>query len=387
MYNKFLINKTLKLLEHIEYGSLKLELADGKVYNFLGKNKGLDAHIALKTDSVIKTMLFDGDIGFAKTYKDGLWQSDNVAIFLHWALSNESVLKQFIFGNKLSQFVSKLAYLFRLNTVAQAKDNIHAHYDLGNEFYSLWLDKSMSYSAAIFNDLEQDLEQAQANKYNRILDIIGKNDKILEIGCGWGGFMQQASQSHLAVDGLTISQAQFDYAKRRLDGIDEAQIFLRDYRLHEGQYKSIVSIEMFEAVGERYWQQYFDKLKASLAAKGRAVIQTITIANEHFQAYRDSADAMRSYIFPGGMLPSKERFNQVSSAAKLQVIDCFSFGQDYAKTLERWLVNFNAKQSEVLQLGFDEAFCRLWQFYLSYCIAGFRSKRIDVMQAALEHQQ
>ena len=216
--------------------------------------------------------------------------------------------------------------------------------------------------------------------------MLAQDKKILEIGCGWGGFMQQASQNALAVDGLTISQAQFDYAKSRLSNFSDAKPFLCDYRLHQGLYHSIVSIEMFEAVGEGYWQQYFDKIKQSLAAQGRAVIQTITIADQYFDSYRNGADAIRSYIFPGGMLPSTDRFCQLAAKFNLKPCDIFHFGQDYAKTLETWLANFKAQKANILALGFDESFCRLWQFYLAYCIAGFRCERINVMQIMLKHQ-
>ena len=276
-----------------------------------------------------------------------------------------------------------LSYLLRLNSVKGSKKNIHAHYDLGNDFYKLWLDPSMTYSSGIFKNSNDTLEQSQYNKYDRILDCLGEDKgSLLEVGCGWGGFAERAqTRGDFDVRGVTLSEEQHDYARDRLGA--KADIVLEDYRHQNGTFDNIVSIEMFEAVGERYWPTYFNKIGSLLSKNGKAVIQTITMNDKDFPRYRQGGDFIRSYIFPGGMLPSPSRFEREVQKAGMQTGNTFYFGQDYARTLESWLHVFDQKKDEVIALGFDEGFIRLWRFYLAACIAGFRTGRTDVMQVEL----
>ena len=242
----------------------------------------------------------------------------------------------------------------------------------------------MTYSSAIFADDQEDLTKAQHRKYDRIIDRLANSGRVLEIGCGWGGFAERALEKRdYAIKGLTISDEQHAFATQRLDG--KAQIALEDYRAQSGRYDHIVSIEMFEAVGEHYWPLYFRKLKSLLSGDGNALIQTITIGEDYFERYRQGADAIRTFIFPGGMLPSPKRFEEESVKAGFKLVDAFAFGQDYARTLEIWLQRFEERLAEVRALGFDEKFIRMWRFYLTSCIASFRIGRTNVMQMELQH--
>jgi cyclopropane-fatty-acyl-phospholipid synthase len=277
----------------------------------------------------------------------------------------------------------------RNNSKSGSRKNIHAHYDLGNPFYSLWLDPSMTYSSAWFSgDLQLPLAQAQSNKYRRILSAIDATPekRILEIGCGWGGFIEEAAQAGCHVTGLTLSREQKKFAEERLaqQGL-VSEIRFQDYRDCKEQFDGIASIEMFEAVGENHWEQYFKTIASSLKPGGKACIQTIVIAEELFERYRSSTDFIQQYVFPGGMLPSKSVFKEYAARAGLRVDDEFAFGADYAKTLCIWYESFNRQLDQVSQLGFDEAFIRLWNFYLMYCAAGFSERNIDVVQFTLTH--
>jgi len=378
-------DKFFRTLDNLEYGQLELTTPDGKVRNFAGQKPGPSSRIVLNDWSVLGNLALKGDTGFAEAYKSGNWDTDNLKNLLILALKNDTVISPYLFGSKLMQVVSKLSYYLRLNTISGSRRNIHAHYDLGNRFYELWLDPGMTYSAAIFKDKQESLDTAQLNKYDRIIDRLShRSGRLLEIGCGWGAFAERALQrGDYAVQGLTISTEQHTYAQQRLGG--QADIRLEDYRLQQGKFQNIVSIEMFEAVGERYWRTYFSKLKDLLHHDGRAVIQTITIDEKHFDKYRKSGDVIRDYIFPGGMLPSPSRFCDEARAADFKVNDVYKFGEDYALTLEHWLARFEKAQDEVLALGFDHEFIRLWKFYLAACIAGFRTGRTDVMQVELQH--
>jgi cyclopropane-fatty-acyl-phospholipid synthase len=281
--------------------------------------------------------------------------------------------------------MAMLSYLLKLNSLKGSKKNIHAHYDLGNEFYKLWLDPTMTYSAAIYKDQNETLEQAQHNKYDRIVDCLDqKSGSLLEVGCGWGGFAERAQdKGDFGIKGITLSEEQHDYARDRLG--QKADIVLEDYRHQNGKFDNLVSIEMFEAVGERYWPTYFNKIGDLLSKNGKAVIQTITMNEHDFPRYRRGGDFIRSYIFPGGMLPSPSRFREEAEKVGLKAGNEFYFGQDYATTLEHWLKDFEAKRDEVKALGFDDGFIRLWRFYLAACVAGFRTGRTDVMQVELAH--
>jgi cyclopropane-fatty-acyl-phospholipid synthase len=333
---------------------------------------------------VIGAMLRYGDIALAEAYRDGWWDSPDTTELFLFGLQNQKVLDDYIFGGVLGRVASRITHLFTRNTVHGSKKNIHAHYDLGNDFYALWLDPTMTYSSGIFANEKNSLQEAQHRKYDRIIERINSSGSLLEIGCGWGGFAERAlKKGDYGIKGLTISQAQHEFASRRVGG--DAVIALEDYRHQRGVYDQIVSIEMFEAVGENFWPVYFSKLKSLLAHKGNALVQTITIADECFQDYRKSGDAIRAFVFPGGMLPSPERFRTEAAKAGLWVTEEFAFGQDYALTLRHWLGNFEARIKEVRDMGFDEKFIRMWRFYLTCCIAAFRHGRTDVMQWELRH--
>jgi cyclopropane-fatty-acyl-phospholipid synthase len=384
MYGMKSASSFLKTLDRLECGYVDVTLPDGKNYVFQGRNPGPSSTLVLNEWKVLTNLLVRGDSAFAEDYRRGLWDTGNLQDLLSLALANDNVLRPFLFGSKISQLTARLSYLLRTNTLAGSRRNIHAHYDLGNNFYKLWLDETMSYSAAIF-DGDDTLESAQNRKYDRILSRLnGETGRLLEVGCGWGGFAERAMErGDLEVKGITISEEQHAFAQSRLG--EKADIRLEDYRHQTGLYDHIVSIEMFEAVGERYWPTYFKKIGGLLAKRGKAVIQTITIRDDLFESYRKGGDVIRDYIFPGGMLPSAERFSLAAQKHGLKSEGVYMFGQDYARTLEIWLKNFEEKNDQIRRLGFDEPFMRLWRFYLAACIAGFRTGRTNVMQVELSH--
>ncbi|MFC0180058.1 class I SAM-dependent methyltransferase [Thorsellia kenyensis] len=382
----------LNALSCLNTGTLKLTLPNGKIYEFEGQNNGPHGQIEIHDFSVISHLALKGDIAFAEDYRDGKWDSPDIASLIECAILNYDALSRYISGSWLQRFLSQIYYLFKKNTKKGSRKNIHAHYDLGNEFYKLWLDKTMTYSSALYLNDTEDLSSAQNNKYDRILHrVADAGENVLEIGCGWGGFAERLASStaketsNLRLKGLTISPSQLAFAQHRLKPFEQrVDLVLEDYRDVKGKFDSIVSIEMFEAVGEEYWKTYFDRVKSLLTQKGKAVIQTITIDDPFFEDYRKSGDAIRSFIFPGGMLPSPSRFEQVANDSGLSVTDKFFFGQDYATTLLVWLKNFDEQKEIILSQGFDTPFIRLWRFYLAYCAGAFRAQRINVMQVELK---
>lgn len=384
MIEQNITKQFLKALKHLEFGALNVQTPDGKSYGFAGSKPGAHACLYLHDWRAIRLLAAKGDTGFAEAYRDGWWDSDDLTALFSVGLQNEAILSRYIYGGILGRIAARISYLFTRNTLAGSKKNIHAHYDLGNDFYKLWLDETMTYSAALFESPDQPLSVAQNNKYDRILGRLSNSGRLLEIGCGWGGFSERAMQCNdYQIKGLTISNAQYDYARDRLG--NKAEVAMEDYRIQKGKYDHIVSIEMFEAVGEQYWPTYFGKLRDLLTQKGRAVIQTITIKDEYFESYRRGGDMIRTYIFPGGMLPSATRFVEEAQKAGLRMTDSHAFGNDYATTLQHWLHRFEAKIADVKALGFDASFIRMWRFYLSCCIASFHVGRTDVMQMELQH--
>ena len=369
-------------LSRLEIGRLEFVAPNGEVTVAGGKEPGPDARFQIHDWDVIRRVLARGDIGLGEEYIAGSWETDNVERLVSLFLLNLHHLEDFSDGNLLNRlgFVIHNA-LVRRNSIAGSARNIKAHYDVGNEFYSLWLDKSMTYSSALYQNTDA-LYDAQQNKYDRIL---GKFEKpranVLEIGCGWGGFAERAADADHHVTGLTISPAQHKFATSRLDG--RAEIRLEDYRKSKGTFDQIVSIEMFEAVGEQYWPQYFATVAERLKQGGRAVIQTITIQDELFAGYRTRSDFIRHYVFPGGMLPSLGRFRGEAERAGLKFVEAFSFGKDYARTLREWSARMQEKSTEVMALGHDNQFLRNWQFYLGICAASFNVARTDVVQVEL----
>lgn len=385
MFDTLLEKRFLTSLEHLHYGSAEIITPEGKTYRFKGAQPGAHAHLKIHQWSVVLNLSLRGDIGFAEDYRSGLWESNDLVSLFLCAFQNEAVLNPYIQGGTIGRMAAWLANRLDANTMRGSRRNIASHYDLGNQFYALWLDPSMTYSSALFSNTSENLQAAQLNKYDRILQRLGKESgRILEIGCGWGGFAERAvDMGDHHVRGITLSKEQHAYAQRRIQR--QANFVLEDYRKQEGKFDHIVSIEMFEAVGERYWRTYFSKLASLLKSSGKAVVQTITIDDAMFDRYRKGSDMIRSFIFPGGMLPSPSRFATEAEHAGLKLTDRFTFGQDYALTLRHWLARFDAARSQISALGFDEGFIRLWRFYLATCIAGFETKRIDVMQVEMQH--
>ena len=383
-----IIKLFIKALERCEFGRFHMVFPDGKSQCFFGIKDGPTAHFRLHNLSAIQTIATGGDIALAETYRDGLWDSDDLVALTLYGLKNQAHLAAYINGSRLQRIAQNFQNILRRNSRKGSLRNIPAHYDLGNNFYALWLDEGMTYSSAIFHNENESLYDAQNNKYDRLLSRIGSTSQnILEIGCGWGGFAERAvTMAEHRVRGITLSPAQCEYANQRLTKQRKrANIQLQDYRDQIGRYDSIVSIEMFEAVGERYWPIYFRKVKRLLADHGTLLMQTITIDDTYFNTYRKQGDAIRQLIFPGGLLPSESRLKNVAEHAGLQVTDQFAFGQDYARTLEHWLSRFNAQQNNILAQNKDQKFVRLWRYYLASCIAAFRSGRTNVVQLELRH--
>lgn len=384
MFDRYITKRLFAAFAHIQYGAITITTPDGQTQRFKGPRPGAEAEFMIHDWGVISALICRGDIGLAETYRDSLWNSPNPINLFLFGLENQSALDAYIYGNFFGRIASRMAYLFTRNTLQGSKKNIHAHYDLGNDFYALWLDPSMTYSSALFSHEEENLQDAQMRKYDRLLERLGSSGRLLEIGCGWGGFAERALQKgDYGIKALTISKAQHEFASKRLG--QDALISLEDYRHQEGKYDQIVSIEMFEAVGEKFWSTYFSKLKSLLTDKGTAMVQTITIADAFFERYRTGGDAIRTFIFPGGMLPSPAKFRKESRKAGLYVTDEFSFGQHYASTLTHWLKNFDLKIKEFKSMGFDEKFIRMWRFYLTCCAAVFHHGRTDVIQWELKH--
>ncbi len=381
------------LIKRLDRGSLTFTSPEGHTTLFRGAHEGPHADLRITDWSVASEAIKSAEIGVAESYRDGRMFTSDLTAFLMLCVENEKALEALFYGKPLVALLFRLKHFLRANTKAQARKNISAHYDLSNAFYQLWLDETMTYSSAVFNgNYSQPMADAQTAKYERILALLNPRpgDTMLEIGCGWGGFAEYAARSRLVkVTGITLSNAQLEFAQRRMSDaqLDHlVDLRLIDYRDVQGQFDHIVSIEMFEAVGERYWPTYFKAVHDRLKPNGRAVIQSITIAEEVFPRYRETSDFIREYIFPGGMLAPIPRFVADAAKAGLSAGEPYCFGIDYAETLKWWLQRVNAKVAEVKPLGFDEKFLQLWRFYLCYCEAGFRTGRTDVMQIELTRE-
>ncbi|MCK9985479.1 MAG: cyclopropane-fatty-acyl-phospholipid synthase [Azoarcus sp.] len=380
----------LGLLESLEGGALALELPGGETLR-LGHG-ALRAHWRVRGHETFAAALARGDIGLGETYLAGLWDTDDLTALLTLLAENRARLGRAVYGRLLPLAGYRLWHALRANTRSGARRNIEAHYDLGNEFYALWLDPTMSYSAALFGDAAEPLETAQRRKYRRILERLGAQpgQTILEVGCGWGGFAEVAAKEFgCLVFGITLSPAQLAHARARAERegfSDRATFALCDYRDVLGEYDHVVSIEMIEAVGERFWPTYFATLARRLRRGGRCVVQAITIDEALFPRYRRGTDFIQRYIFPGGMLPTPAIVRRQADAAGLALTGDFAFGRDYARTLQRWHAQFDAQRAEVAAQGFDARFMRLWRFYLAYCEAGFLVGDIDVHHFELAHR-
>ena len=380
----------LRLLERLDGGSLELSLPDGSCRIFAGAGPR-HAAMDIRDWALFDAVLARGDIGLAEAWLDGQWESPDPAALLTLLAENRDALARALYGSAWSLFGARLRHAFNANTRAGSRRNILAHYDLGNDFYRLWLDPGMSYSSALYEgDPQRPLQEAQEAKNRRILSKLQATpgQRVLEIGCGWGGFAELAARDGLAVHGITLSPSQLAYAGERMAraGLDgRARFSLTDYRDLAGRYDHIVSVEMFEAVGERWWPAWFAAVARNLAPGGRAVAQSIVIRDDLFARYRKGTDFIQQMVFPGGMLPSISAFREQAGRAGLEVREAFAFGRDYARTLAEWAKNFEAAWPQIARLGFDERFRRLWRFYLAYCEAGFAAGSTDVVQFELAH--
>jgi cyclopropane-fatty-acyl-phospholipid synthase len=373
-----------ELLEKISGGMLEVRLPDGSSALFGDGEHGVSLHV--HDETMFSMVLARGDIGLAEAYLDGHWDSPDITGLLNLLASNRDALKKAVYGSWRNLLAARVRHWLNSNSRTGSKRNIMAHYDLGNDFYKLWLDPSMSYSAAIYRATDDgSLQSAQHAKYRRILDRLQakKGESVLEIGCGWGGFAEMAVNDGLAVTGLTLSPAQLAWAQKR---VPQADLRLQDYRDTQEKFDHIVSIEMFEAVGEKFWDSYFKTIADALKPGGRAVVQSITIRDDLFSSYRKGTDFIQQYVFPGGMLPSRSAFRAAAEKRGLVVKDEFAFGLDYARTLAEWRLAFEARWPEIAAQGFDENFRRLWRMYLCYCEAGFLAGNVDVVQFELAHR-
>ncbi|WP_415061412.1 class I SAM-dependent methyltransferase [Bdellovibrio sp.] len=372
----------IKLLENSKGATLRVTFPDGSVDSF--GTGGPLISIQVLDWKVFDELVTKGDLGLAEAVIRGDLVVDDISALVQWACSNEDAVNRLLHGTWYGTLLARLRHLMNPNTKQGAKKNIMAHYDLGNSFYGLWLDPSMTYSSGIFVHKEEDLHEAQMKKYDRIIDAldIRPEDHILEIGCGWGGFFSRAVQRtgcRVAAVMNSPSQAQYNRELIARSGFgDYVDLRQLDYREIEGRYDKIVSIEMVEAVGEKYWPDFFGKVSDSLKDKGSALIQSITIQDQYFDHYRRNADFIQRYVFPGGMLLAPKVFADYATKLGLKSEKPFEFGVSYADTLQKWKGNFQAVEGEVREMGFDDKFMRLWNLYLSYCEGAFRAERINV---------
>ncbi len=381
------------LLERMDFGALTLTTPDGITRRFGpgGAVGALDGEVDLtmRDWKLCGDVLTGGDVAFAEAYMEDRWHTSDLAALLTLIALNQRALEVAFYGRWWRQLVFRAKHVLRSNTKRRARRNIVAHYDLGNDFYRLWLDPTMSYSSALFEgDRSRSLSSAQEEKYERILHQLAPKEgaRLLEIGCGWGGFAECAARAGCHVTAVSLSDAQTAYARERVVAAglqSQLEFHIRDYRDMDGKFDGIASIEMFEAVGERYWPAFFRALRDALKPGARACVQTITIANDRFEQYRQTSDFIQQYIFPGGMLASPQAFEDHVDAAGLRVDGVHRFGHDYAETLKRWLAAFDANVDKVRAQGFDHRFIRCWRFYLAYCAAGFASETTDVAQYTL----
>ncbi len=372
----------LSACERIETGRLRVRTPEGHVHDFGGA--GTEAEFRINDWSAVTALLARGDVGFGEGYVAGLWDTPAIEPLVELALINQQSVRRYVFPSRWNGLVFRVIdRIVRRNSVAGSSRNIRAHYDVGNEFYGEWLDPGFTYSSALFADGDDDLERGQARKYDRILDRIGGRERILEIGCGWGGFAERAAGRGHDVTAITVSPAQKAYADARLDG--RAEVQLRDYRRTGGRYDGIVSIEMIEAVGERYWPTYFATLKERLAEGGTAVLQAITVSDDYFPEYRRCTDYIRHSTFPGGMLLCNRAIAGEAARAGLRAGTPFAFGRDYAETCRQWASRLVARSGRLTALGYGGPTLRHWRYYLEACAATFAVGRTDVVQVELSH--
>ena len=379
------------ILKDIDNGYLEIININGDLLKFGNPKDPLKAYIKIKKPNFTFNLIKGGSVGFAETFMRDEFETDNLSSLIELTARNIKIIYKFS-GLLDLPIINFLKNSFIKNTKSRSKENIAKHYDLGNEFFSLWLDKTLTYSSAIFEEQSQNLSDAQNNKYQKLINLIKprNGDKVLEIGCGWGGFAEYLGKKYdVKLDCITISKKQYEYAKERIHkcGLNEkVNIQIKDYRDLKDKYNSIASIEMIEAVGKNYLQNYFKTIKANLASTGTAAIQAITIDDTLFDRYKNKQDFIQKYIFPGGFLPSKNSINQYVSDNDLSIKSYNSYADHYSSTLTLWRNEFNKKWDEIKNQGFDLTFKRMWEFYLCYCEAGFKSKNIDLIQFSIQNK-
>ena len=379
------------ILAGINVGYLEITNYQGEVFKFGNPHNNLKAKLKIKKPNFSYNLIKGGSIGFAESYMRGEFETDNLSNLIEITARNIKIIYKFS-GLLDFPIINFLKRIFIKNTKNRSKENIAKHYDLGNDFFSLWLDETLTYSSGIFSETTKDLSDAQNNKYQKMIDLIKPNhgDRVLEIGCGWGGFAEYLGKKYdVKLDCITISKKQFEYAKKRIYkcGLNEkVNIEIKDYRDLKNKYNSIASIEMIEAVGQNYLESYFKTIKKNLSTDGRAAIQAITIDDNLFDRYKTKQDFIQKYIFPGGFLPSKNSLNKYVSDNGLTIKSYDSYADHYANTLAIWKNEFNRKWDLIKKQGFDLTFKRMWEFYLSYCEAGFKSKNIDLIQFSIQNK-
>ena len=390
LYN-FADKIVFSILKKINYGFLEISTLSGEVLQFGNPNDKLKANLVIKSPALNYNLIKGGSIGFAECFMRNEFDTNSLPNLIELTARNISIVHKFA-GVLDLKFLNFIKNKFIKNTKSRSKENIAKHYDLGNDFFSLWLDETLTYSSAIFDDQNKNLSDAQNNKYQKLINLIQPNngDKVLEIGCGWGGFAEYLGKNYqVKLDCITISKKQFEFAKERIHncGLNEkVNIEIKDYRDLKGKYNSIASIEMIEAVGQNYLESYFKTIKNNLSDGGKAAIQAITIDDSLYDRYKNKQDFIQKYIFPGGFLPNKNTINKLVSKNGLTVNSYISYADHYADTLAIWRNEFNKKWDLIKKQGFDLTFKRMWEFYLSYCEAGFKSKNIDLIQFSLQNK-
>ena len=381
----------LNVLKNIEFGYLEIITHNDELFEFGDPNHYLKANLKIKNPNFTFNLVKGGSVGFAESFMRDEFETKNLSNLIEVTARNIKQIHKFsgVFDLPLINFFKNI---FIKNTKNRSKENIAKHYDLGNEFFSLWLDKTLTYSSAIFDEKNKDLSDAQNNKYQKLINLIkpSSGDKILEIGCGWGGFAEYLGKKYdVKLDCITISKKQFEYAKERIHrcGLNEkVNIEIKDYRDLKDKYNSIASIEMIEAVGQNYLESYFKTIKNNLSNNGKAAIQAITIDDALFDRYKNKEDFIQKYIFPGGFLPNKNSINKYVSDNGLAIKSYESYADHYSNTLSIWRDEFNKKWDQIKNQGFDLTFKRMWEFYLCYCEAGFKSKNIDLIQFSIQNK-
>ena len=382
----------IKIISKLRYGRLHLTMPDGNQYQFEGSEQGPDADMTIHSHNAIKRMMADGKMGFCEAFMVAEITSHDPAALVELAVMQNDYVEANLKFSVIKTQLRKLMHYRNNNSKTGSRKNISYHYDLGNSFYDKWLDRSMTYSSAYFERETDDLKTAQEAKYRRLAEMVGlkRGDRVLEIGCGWGGFAEfAASHYDVHITGITISQEQYDYAVARIEkaGLsDKVTLKLTDYRDVTEQFDKIVSIEMFEAVGEAYWPTYFSTFSRCLHQGGKAALQVITIDDAIFDDYKREPDFIQQYIFPGGMLPSVPRLDTPLKSAGLKLVEDNGFGLHYARTLKEWRDRFLAAWPEISDTGFDQRFKRMWELYLAYCEGGFRAGSIDVRHMLIERE-